>query len=57
LTANIEWHPIASSSMLGCAANQQQYSPEMTGFPAPTERHCCGLVEESLYMFAECWWP
>jgi hypothetical protein len=28
--------------MLGCAANQQQYSPEMTGFPAPTERHCCG---------------
>jgi hypothetical protein len=31
--------------MLGCAANQQQYSPEMTGFPAPTERHCCGMVE------------
>jgi hypothetical protein len=38
-------HPIASSSMLGCAANQQQYSPEMTGFPAPTERHCCGMIE------------
>jgi hypothetical protein len=19
--------------------------PEMTGFPAPTERHCCGIVE------------
>ena len=31
--------------MLGCAANQQQYSPEMTGFPAPTERHCCGMIE------------
>src|SRR5258708_5594212 len=38
-------HPIASSSMPGCAANQQQCSPEMTGFPAPTERHCCGMIE------------
>jgi hypothetical protein len=33
------------SFTLGCAANQQQYSPEMTGFPARTERHCCGMVE------------
>jgi hypothetical protein len=31
--------------MLGCAANQQQHSPEMTGFPVRTERHCCGMVE------------
>jgi hypothetical protein len=31
--------------VLGCAANQQEYSPEMTGFPVRTERHCCGMVE------------
>jgi hypothetical protein len=31
--------------MLGCAGNQQQHSPEMTGFPARTERHCCGMPE------------
>jgi hypothetical protein len=45
LTANIEWHPIASSSMLGCAANQQQYSPENDWLSGPTERHCCGMIE------------
>src|SRR5258708_1608710 len=31
--------------MLGCAANQQQYSPEMTGFPGRTDRYCAGTVE------------
>jgi hypothetical protein len=31
--------------MISCAGNQQQHSPEMTGFPVRTERHCCGMVE------------